>query len=149
MWEKKAKKFDSRKHDRLKSIWQKDLIVLKLTRVIQCYERDKTNTNQKRNDQNEHETKQSRQIWNDYEWRNLWLENRLQRFEAKDDQRNRLQRFEVWTIIIFLLLSYTNDVKNHFKYLSHVLTWKRDDVWIKQTNKQTNHRSQTNNAENV
>ncbi len=50
------------------------------------------------------------------------------------NQENRLRRFEVWAIIIFLFLSCTDDVKNHFKYSSHVLTWERNDVWIKQTN---------------
>jgi hypothetical protein len=69
---------------------------------------------------------------------NLSQENRLRRCETKINQRNRLRRFEVWTIIIFLLLSCTDDVKNHFRYSSHVFTWERDDVWIKQTNKQIN-----------
>jgi hypothetical protein len=51
------------------------------------------------------------------------------------NQENRLRRFEVWAIIIFLRLSCTDDVKNHFRYSSHALTWRRNDVWIKQ-NKQ-------------
>jgi hypothetical protein len=77
-------------------------------------------------------------MWDDYEWQNRWLENRLSRCETKVDQRNRLRRFEVRTIIIFLLLSCSDDVKIHFRYLSHVFTWERDGVWVKQINKQTN-----------
>ncbi len=150
---KKFKKLNLKRHDRFNTIWQKNLIVLRsfdkkrLDRFWSLHESFKnTNateqiqirnetfkTNMRRNNQDKNETK-----WNDYEWQNLWLKNHLRRFKTKDDQRNRFRRFEVWTIIIFLLLSCTDDVKNHFRYLSHALTWERNDVWIKQTNKQTN-----------
>jgi hypothetical protein len=44
------------------------------------------------------------------------LKNRLRRFEARSDQKNRLRRFEIETVVIFLLLSCTNDVKNYSEY---------------------------------
>ncbi len=145
--EKNFKKFNLREHDRFEIIWQKDLIILRsfdkktwsfwslhrsfddtnATKQIQI-KNETIKTNMRQINQNECET-----ITND----NHWVKNRLRRFKARNDQKNRLRRFEDWTIIIFLLLSCTDDVKNHCRYFSHAFTWGRDDVWIKQTNKQT------------
>ncbi len=112
--EEKFKKFDLRRYDRLKSIWQKNLIIFEIiwqkirSRTMIRFERDKAKTDSK--------TKQSKRMWNDY----------------YEFQKNRLRRFEVKTIITFLLFYRVQITwKITIDYFSHVLTKERNNVWIK------------------
>ncbi len=83
---------------------------------------------------------------------NRWHEREINQINAErqstDKDSMNVRRYQIRKIVFddlmlnnhhfdhhFLLLSCSDDVKYHCKYLSHALTWERDDVWIKQTNK--------------
>ncbi len=65
--------------------------------------------------------------------------NRLRRFVANESKKSSLTIwcFERSSFSCFYRTQMTWKIT--IDYLSHVFTKKRNDVWIKQTNKQTNH----------
>jgi hypothetical protein len=82
------------------------------------------------------ETKQSRWMWDDYK---TITEQKIAHGDLSE--RSEKSPSTIWSLNdhhFSCFLSCTDDVKYHFRYSSHAVTWGRNGVWIKQTNKQTN-----------
>jgi hypothetical protein len=125
------KKFKKIRFERTWSFWDHS------TKRLDCFEvcTDHSTIQTRQSDCKAETNDQTKRMWNDYKWQ-LWLKKSFLRFKTRIDQKNRLRRFEVETMIIFLLFYRVQITwKIIIAYFSHAFTKERDDVWIKHTNK--------------